>query len=109
MDVYLSSESEDDEILLLAAIVADDEERKRKKKRKCWVHSVNKEREISGEYCTLMPELRKDPERFHIYFRMTPECFDQILGWIIDDIQKMPTNFRNPIPPSERLAISLRK
>lgn len=55
-----------------------------------------------------MPQLREDPRRFYIYFRMTPECYDEILVWIIEEIQKMPTNFRNPIPPSERLAISLR-
>lgn len=47
-----------------------------------------------------MPKLREDPERFHIYFRMTPECFDEILGCIIDETQKMPTHFHDSIPPS---------
>lgn len=135
MDVYLSESESDDETLLLTAIVADEEYERyqyiililyyytvrnilaynfytffffSKQKRKCWVHNINKEREVFGEYATLMPQLRADQKRFFIYFRMTVECFDEILGWISDEIYKIPTNFRMPINPSERLAIALR-
>lgn len=55
-----------------------------------------------------MPKLREDPKRFYLYFRMTLECFDEVLDWIHDEIIKMPTNFRVPIPPQERLALTLR-
>lgn len=79
-----------------------------RQKRKCWVHNINRDRELFGEYTTLMPQLREDPRRFYIYFRMTLECFDEILGWITDEIRKTPTHFRIPISPSERLAIALR-
>lgn len=61
-----------------------------------------------GEYTTLMPQLREDPRRFYTYFRMTPGCFDEILNLIADEIRKIPTNFRIPISPPERLAIALR-
>lgn len=130
MDVYLSESESDDETLLLVAMLEDEEQERyfkffycslnkcenialihfffRKPKRNCWVHDINKEREIVGEYTTLMPQLRADPTRFFIYFRMIPDCFDEILGWISDEIYKIPTNFRMPISPSERLAIALR-
>jgi hypothetical protein len=55
-----------------------------------------------------MPQLRKDRERFFLYFRISPECFDAILGWIDEEIRKIPTNFRNQIPSAERRAIALR-
>lgn len=55
-----------------------------------------------------MPNLRVDPKRFYLYFRMTPECFDEVLDWIHPEIIKMSTNFREPIPKQERLAITLR-
>jgi len=80
----------------------------RKKKRKCWVHNINKDREVFGEYNTLMPQLRMDPTRFYLYFRMTPERYDEVLDWIEGEICKMPTHFRIPISPSKRLAIALR-
>lgn len=80
----------------------------RNPKRKCWVHNINKDREVFGEYTTLMPQLRSDPKRFYIYFRMTPDCFDEVLDLISNEIQKKQSNFRNPISPPERLAIALR-
>lgn len=55
-----------------------------------------------------MPQLRMDPARFYMYFRMTPECYNEVLSLIQSEIRKMPTHFRNPISPTERLAICLR-
>ena len=55
-----------------------------------------------------MPQLRQDEKRFYIYFRMTSDCFDEILNLIKEDIKKMDTNYREAIPPEERLAIALR-
>lgn len=78
-----------------------------RKKRK-WVHDINLERRTYGEFHTLMPELRKDEKRFYIYFRMTSECFDEVLDLITDDIRKCDTNYREAITPEERLAIALR-
>ncbi|CAI6373410.1 unnamed protein product [Macrosiphum euphorbiae] len=92
MDVYLSESESDDESLLLVAMI-EDEEHERHHKRKCWVHNINKERDILGEYTTLIPQLKADPTRFFLYFRIIPGCFDEILGWISDEIFKIPTNF----------------
>lgn len=55
-----------------------------------------------------MDDLRQDEKRFYIYFRMTSDCFDEILNLIADDIRKQDTNYREAICPEERLAIALR-
>lgn len=79
-----------------------------RKKTRIWIHSINLERHLHGEYHTLLPELRKDEERFYIYFRMTSDCFDEILNLIKSEICKQDTNYREAITPEERLAIALR-
>lgn len=55
-----------------------------------------------------MPQLRQDEKRFYKYFRMTSDCFDEILELIKSDICKNDTNYREAICPEERLAIALR-
>ena len=71
------SSSDEEEALLF--LVLEDEENSRRKKRK-WAHRINVERKDFGEFHTLMPELRQ--KLFYIYFRMSTECFDEILGLI---------------------------
>ncbi|CAH1985227.1 unnamed protein product [Acanthoscelides obtectus] len=41
-----------------------------------------------------MPQFRLDEQRFYVYFRMTPECFDEILNMVKDEIRKSDTNYR---------------
>ncbi|XP_063925016.1 uncharacterized protein LOC135138913 isoform X2 [Zophobas morio] len=98
--------SSDEEDLLLLAVAEDEEHNKRKKRK--WIHDINLDREIFGEFHTLMPQLRADPKRFYIYFRMTSDCFDAILNFIRADIRKSDTNYREAISPEERFAITLR-
>ncbi|KAK4884902.1 hypothetical protein RN001_001173 [Aquatica leii] len=73
-----------------------------------WVHNINKKREKAGEFYRLVSELRKDPKRFHMYFRMTTEEFDYLHQLIENDIKKMNTQFRRAIISEERLAVCLR-
>ena len=61
-----------------------------------------------GEFHRLVQELRNDPRRFHVYFRMTKEEFDYVHDLIKKDIQKQSTQFRKPISIEERLAVCLR-
>ncbi|KAL4088886.1 hypothetical protein QTP88_023970 [Uroleucon formosanum] len=107
IELHSASKISDEEDVLLLAAVMDDEEQKRHKRRK-WVHEINSQRENLGEFNHLMPQLRNDAKRFFIYFRMTSNCFDEILNFINEDIRKETTHFRVPIPPPERLAIALR-
>lgn len=65
-------------------------------------------RQALGEFHCLVQELRLDTERFQCYFRMTPDQFDYVLGLISPTVTKLNTNYRDPIPAAERLAITLR-
>ena len=56
----------------------------------------------------LIPELEKDPENFHRYFRMNKENFNHILSLVTPFIEKQRTKFREPIPAKHRLALTLR-
>jgi hypothetical protein len=47
-----------------------------------------------------------DPEEFFTFFRMTPECFDELLLKVAPIIQK--SSNRESISPGERLAVTLR-
>ena len=76
--------------------------------REIWVHPINLEREQYGEYHHLMPQLRRDPERFQKYFRMSPGTFDYVVQQVSPGIMKTTTNYRKPISPEERLAVTLR-
>lgn len=73
-----------------------------------WVHDINLEREDKGEFSTLFHNLREDERRFYKYFRMTISSFDELLTIIKAYITKENTNYRFPISPEERLAITLR-
>ncbi|KAJ8953428.1 hypothetical protein NQ318_023547 [Aromia moschata] len=92
----------EEETLLLALLVDEDEELQR-----IWVHSINLDRENKGEFHSIFQELREDKDRFFVYFRMTVECFDEILDIIISDIKKKFTHYRRPIQAAERLAVTL--
>lgn len=73
-----------------------------------WIHDINREREVEGQFHTLYPKLRRDEKRFYDTYRMYTESFDEILNMIKFDITKSYTEFRRPIGPEERLAITLR-
>ena len=77
--------------------------------RRYWVREVLRTRKISGEYTTLVQQMREvDPQGFQTYFRMSPDVFDEVLGKLRARLTKETTNFREPIPPEERLAVTLR-
>ena len=74
-----------------------------------WVHEINEKREDLGEFHRLVPELREDPKRFHMYFRMGLEEFDYLHQFIESDIKKKNTQFRIAVSTEQRLAVCLRK
>lgn len=73
-----------------------------------WVHPINVKRETCGEFHLLFPDLKQDEQRFQSYFRMLPQTFYAILDLITVDLQKQETNYRKPVSPEERLALTLR-
>jgi ATP-dependent DNA ligase len=68
-----------------------------------------KRRNDIGAYETLLFELRhEDQSCFLNFLRVTPSIFDELLEKVTPFIEKRSTNFRQPIPPGLRLAITLR-
>lgn len=82
----------------------------RKQRRKCWVHPINLERHFHGEYHTLIDllEMGDNSDRFHMYFRMNKEQFENLHSLVEMNIKKINTTFRKAISTKERLAICLR-
>jgi hypothetical protein len=74
--------------------------------RSMWMHPLNLERFKNSEYVRICVPLRKYPEKFRSYFRMSVSTFDYIHDTIKDDITKYSN--RPSIPPAERLAVTLR-
>uniref|UniRef100_A0A3B3S004 DDE Tnp4 domain-containing protein n=1 Tax=Paramormyrops kingsleyae TaxID=1676925 RepID=A0A3B3S004_9TELE len=72
-----------------------------------WVHETLISREQLGEFW-LVKELRCHSDRFRVYFRLSMEQFNSLLSRVGPSITKIRTNYREPIPPTQRLAICLR-
>ena len=72
-----------------------------------WVSTV--QRNEQGAYSKLMVELRADdPEAFTNFMRMPPEMFDELLDRVGPRLTKRTTNWRTPLEPGLKLAITLR-
>ncbi len=69
---------------------------------------MNRNREKCGEFQDVVLELRKFPERFHDYFRMSIHQFDKLLQQLLPLIRCQRMNYRRPISPAECLAVCLR-
>ena len=50
----------------------------------------------------------RDHESYFKYFRMTPSRFDHLLSLVGPAIIRQETNFRKPVSPGERLAVTIR-
>ena len=60
-----------------------------------------------GETMTDMQE-QEESGQFHNFCRMSSEDFDHSLSLISEKNRKSSTNFRESIPPYDRLAVTLR-
>ena len=61
-----------------------------------------------GEYHLLVKDLRQQrEEKFGTYFRMSPETFYKLLGYVKVYIEKVTTSMRKPISAEERLGLTL--
>ena len=75
---------------------------RRQKYRRYWIHPINQSRE------QLYNDLRKYPDRFYTYYRMSMDQFDYILVQIEHLIYKSSINLRRSISVEEKLAICIR-
>ena len=99
----VGTSSSEDECLAVMAFALT----KRKRKHKMWVRSAlaNKEKSCYN----LFKELSMwDHEMYFRYMRMSPSRFEHLLTLIAPKITKKTTNYREPIPPDQRLSLTLR-
>ena len=72
-----------------------------------WLGPVRRQK--FGLFDQLMVELRaEDTASFKNFLRMPPEMFDELVRRLTPRLRKKHTNFRAPIEPAMKLAITLR-
>lgn len=76
--------------------------------RRYWVHPMNNDQENSEKFKKIFENIRRYPEKFFEYYRMSVSSFDELLENVRPHITKTTTTFRNPICAEERLTITLR-
>ena len=81
---------------------------RRQKHSRYWVHPINQSLKQFGKFHTLYTDLRKYPDRFYTYYRMSTEQFDYILAQIDHLIYKPNTNWRCSTSAEGKLAICIR-
>ena len=79
--------------------------RKSELKRRYWIHPINQNRPLFGEFHQLFQELKADDERFMQYTRMSVNSFEQLLMAIRPAIEEF--GIRTPVTAEERLLVTL--
>jgi len=83
--------------------------RKRRNPKSVWVRPWITRRVELGMYDRLMVELRnEDPRSFQNFMRMPPTMFDEVVQRLTPRITKNTTNFRKPLEPGLKVALTLR-
>lgn len=99
---------DDEEVAIFAYTALKIIREKKQVQRKWWVHPINSERLLHGDFYTLYSRLRADNVSFFNYFRMSLTSFDELFVKIKHKIIRQDTNMRSAIPPEEMLAVTLR-
>lgn len=83
--------------------------KKPRRRRRAWMWPYLQRRMQYGHYDTLMDELyNENPELYRNFLRMDRKMFNKIVECVTPRIEKKTTNFRKPIDPGTRVAITLR-
>lgn len=82
--------------------------RRKKKYRKYWVHPLISARLVNGQFYKLFENLKKYPNKFFNYFRMSESSFENLLALVGPRITYQDTRLRLAVGPEERLAVTLR-
>ena len=77
------------------------------RRQRYWIHRINMQREIYGEFYHIVDEVVIDEEKCLSYIRMSPCTFHSLLDLIAPYITKRETNFRNPIHASISALVSI--
>lgn len=83
--------------------------RQRRRMGRIWVRDWIRRRPDLGMYDRLMVELRnEDPRAFHNFMRMPPAMYDEIVARLTPALTKQTTNYREPLEPGLKVAVTLR-
>lgn len=92
-----------------AAVIRRRNQRQEKRRRQFWVRPWIDRRSFYGNYANLMQELERESEGdFSNYMRMDPCMFHELLLRLTPRLTKRVTNYRRPVEPGLKLAITLR-
>lgn len=94
--------------LIIAINDALEEEDRSSTQRNFAVHPYMKKREEKGQFNIMYEELRRFPEKFFGYFKMSVKTFDELLNVVKSDLEKKPNIKGDTIPAVERLSITLK-
>jgi hypothetical protein len=78
------------------------------KHRRYWVHPLHSSKEYDMKFQLFYDNLKKYPEKFFDYYRMSIQSFEELLEKVRLNLTKETTHLRNPISPEERLTVTLR-
>jgi hypothetical protein len=73
-----------------------------------WVHPINYDRRLHGEFHQRMPQLLEDEGSFLLYYRLSKVEFYHLLNMVAPKLEKCSTQIRASISPEEILAVCLR-
>ncbi|XP_073414124.1 peroxisomal membrane protein PMP34 isoform X3 [Dendrobates tinctorius] len=76
--------------------------------KRMWVHPIVQEREDKGHFNLLYQDLRKYPDKFVNFCRLTIPAFDRLLDLLSPELNYQETVMRRPISAEERLLITFR-
>jgi hypothetical protein len=103
-------QNQNDQLLHVHEMLARRRRRRRRRQvRNIWVREWILRRPEQGLYDQLMVELRnEDPRSFQNFMRMPPDMFDEIVQRLTPRITKKTTNWRAPLDPGLKVALTLR-
>ncbi|XP_026821629.1 uncharacterized protein LOC113560047 [Rhopalosiphum maidis] len=78
------------------------------KRRRYWVYPIHSSNEHDIRFQVFYDNLKKYPEKFFDYYRMSISSFEELLEKVRLHLTKEITHFRNPISPEKRLTVTLR-
>ncbi|XP_069839531.1 uncharacterized protein [Dendropsophus ebraccatus] len=79
-----------------------------KRRRRYWVHPIVSQRYRKGHFHTLYTDLRRYPEKFFNFCRMSISSYDHLLTHLRIGLTHQDTDMRRCISPEERLMVTLR-
>ena len=82
--------------------------KRRERQRKATLPYVLR-RQVFGAFHSLVQELAtEDPKQLRHFLRLSGDAFDDLLHIVGPSISKLNTQYKDSIPPEERLAVTLR-